>query len=161
MGSLEWDDLSHGLAVATLVAYIATYTPTIMQAQPLSDSDLALYIRYILALSLLFWVCIYLIKLSFLLLYRKLFGVSQRFMRVWWAVAIFTLITFLACILASFWVCSSPGLLFVAGMHLLSRSTYEGSLTRVRSLLVRFCGCYGCRVRKGVVCPQHIIGSFQ
>ena len=129
MGGLAWDDLTHGLAVATLLGYVAMYTaafpvvydvgswtsPEKSQTQPPSDSELLQFFRSMVAVSILLWACIYLIKLSFLLLYHKLFGVSQRFTRVWWIVTIFTLMTFLACILATLWICDTPAQLFVLG----------------------------------------------
>ena len=77
------------------------------------ESVLKAYFRGIVGATMQFWVCIYLIKLSFLLFYRKIFGVNRIFMRAWWIVALFQFITFWACFLAPLWSCVSPSQLFV------------------------------------------------
>jgi len=126
IGSFDWDDLTHGLAVIVLIGYISTYYTGFNRdyvvefwsasggtQEPPSDSVLKAYFRGIVGATMQFWVCIYLIKLSFLLFYRKIFGVNRNFMRAWWIVAIFQFITFWACFLAPLWSCVSPSQLFV------------------------------------------------
>ena len=127
MKSLEADDYVHGLALLVLIAYSSTYTVMIpldysMKSwttgsgdQP-SESDVRKYIHLELVVSAQFWLVIYLVKISFLIFYRRIFGVSRGFLRAWWAVLIFTLSTFSANFIATFWVCEAPQYLSVPGM---------------------------------------------
>ena len=120
------DDYIHGLALLFLIGYVSVFTvmfPLIysldlwkagLGGKP-SDSDLRRYFHLDIAVSLLFWVTIYLVKLTFLLFYRLLFGISETFMRVWWTVCAFTVVTFLANFSSVFWVCEAPRHLFVIG----------------------------------------------
>lgn len=103
----------HGVALVVLIGYVSTYTAMFplnysvefwvagSGEQP-SDSDLRRYFHLEIAVSLLFWVVIYLVKFVFLLFYRLLFGVSKAFMRAWWIVCAFTVVTFLINFLSSF-----------------------------------------------------------
>lgn len=127
MGKLDWDDFTHGLAVCMLLGFASTYTASFARDYTIelwvfegvgqwpSNSEFELYSRSVLAVSLQFWLCLYLVKLSFLLLYWRIFGISQNFMKVWWIVAIFTLVTFLVNFLAPLWSCNTPAQLFVTG----------------------------------------------
>lgn len=124
---LDWDDLVHGLAVVSLLGYVSTYTVSFPwnyeidswaaseTELPLPIGEFNLYARSVIALEVQFWVCIYLVKLSLLLFYRRIFGVSQRFMKAWWAVLAFTAVTFLMNFLAAMWSCETPRQLLVAG----------------------------------------------
>lgn len=126
IGTLKEDDYVHGLALLVLLAYVSTYTVMFplnysvefwiagLGEQP-SDTDLRKYFHLEVAVSLLFWVVIYLVKFVFLLFYRFLFGVSNGFMRAWWMVSAFTVVTFLINFLSVFWACEAPGSLFVLG----------------------------------------------
>ncbi|MCJ1383475.1 hypothetical protein MMC17_006589 [Xylographa soralifera] len=121
---LDWDDATHLLALVVLVAYVATYTAMFPINYAVEDwvtgngempsaAVLELYLHYEMAVWLLFWVIIYLVKFSFLLFYRSIFGVSRMFTKAWWAVTIFTFLTFWACFFAMFWSCNTPSLLFI------------------------------------------------
>ena len=123
---LDWDDATHLLALVVLVAYVATYTAMFPINFAVEDwvtgngempsvAVLELYLHYEMAVWLLFWVIIYLVKFSFLLFYRSIFGVSRTFKKAWWAVTVFTFLTFWACFFAMFWSCNTPSLLFVVG----------------------------------------------
>lgn len=115
----------HGLAVVTLLGFVSTYTasfPRIFAAEtwatlgkgPPSEEELSPFSRIVVAAAVQFWACIYLIKLSFLAFYRQLFGVSQSFMKAWWAVTAFTLTTFLINCFSAFWSCGTPTHIFLA-----------------------------------------------
>ena len=77
-----------------------------------SPSDFDLFFRSIVALEITFWVTLYCVKTSFLLLYYVIFRVSRPFKIAWLAVLAYTILSFLACILVSFWTCGSPSELF-------------------------------------------------
>ena len=58
--------------------------------------QLSLILRLNVAAILFSWCCLYAVKVSFLLLYRQIFQVSEGFIRAWW-------ITFIA-VFATFWI---------------------------------------------------------
>ncbi|KAH8816603.1 hypothetical protein F5884DRAFT_776774 [Xylogone sp. PMI_703] len=57
------------------------------------------------AFMLFFWTCLWNVKFSFLMFYHKLFVSIQGYMRWWWAVVIFCILTYLASVLTLFLSC--------------------------------------------------------
>lgn len=130
MKSLKADDYVHSLALVFLIGYMSTYTVmfplnysceswVVDHGEQPSEQDLSKYIRLKFAPWLLFWIIINLVKFAFLLLYRFLFGVSRSFMRAWWTVSAFAVVTFLIDFFSIFWACEAPQHLFVLGKVLL------------------------------------------
>lgn len=139
MKSLKADDYVHGLALVFLIGYVSTYTVmfplnysfeswVVGHGEQPWEQDLSKYFRLKFALWLLFWIVIILVKLAFLLFYRFLFGVSRSFMRAWWMVSAFAVLTFLIGFFPGFWACEAPQHLFVLG---------KVSLHPVKSILQR------------------------
>ena len=123
---LKADDYAHGLALVSLVGYVSTYMAKSsldyswiagLGEQP-SDPDLIRYVHLEVAVALLFFIVIYLVKIAFLLFYRFLFGIDQTFMRIWWTVSVFTGVTFLINFTSVFWACEGHRHLFVLGNFL-------------------------------------------
>lgn len=56
--------------------------------------DLKLFLRLNIVTVVFGFTCYWAVKLSFLLFYRMLFGVSKTFMKAWWGVSVYVLITF-------------------------------------------------------------------
>ena len=83
-----------------------------------SDPDTIRYFHLEVAVALLFWIVVYLVKSAFLLFYRFLFSIDETFMRIWWAVSVFTGVTFLINFTSVFWACEAPRHLFVLGKSL-------------------------------------------
>ncbi|KAL8787522.1 MAG: hypothetical protein Q9213_002180 [Squamulea squamosa] len=121
--SLKMDDYIHGAALVILVGYVSTYTVMFPLNYSVefwvaglgkgpSVTDLKRYFRLEIAVSLLFWIIIYLVKFSFLAFYHLLFSVSRKFMRAWWPVCAFTVVTFLINFISVFWACEAPRQLF-------------------------------------------------
>jgi len=54
---------------------------------------------------IIFWICLWLIKASFLSFYRRLFYNLQGYMRWWWVVAVTCIVTLVANILSNFLEC--------------------------------------------------------
>lgn len=54
---------------------------------------------------IVFWTCLWLIKASFLMFYRRLFFNLSGYMRWWWIVTVVCMATFVANILANFLEC--------------------------------------------------------
>ena len=122
--SLKADDYVHGLALVFLLGYVSTYSREYSWVagaglgEQHSDADMIGYIHLWVALALLFWIVIYLVKIAFLLFYRFLFGIDETFMRIWWTVSVLTGATFLINFTSVFWACEAPRHLFVLGNFL-------------------------------------------
>lgn len=122
-GRLYWDDAAHGLALATMIAVCGIFSNSFWYEHVIDDYALGLgpppptdsYIRFLkiqLSVSILFWICIYAVKLSFLLLYRMLFVVSTWSNRAWWGVLVFTMLTFWLVIAGELTACGPSKNLF-------------------------------------------------
>ena len=118
-GKFQASDYLNLLAALLLVAFVALYSyhfpvffsvvfAAIGIGPPVTDDTVVLFFQLDVGLSLLFWVIMYLVKFSFLMLYRSLFGVSRAFRRAWWAVAGFTFLTFWPCLFTALCVCGPP-----------------------------------------------------
>lgn len=68
-------------------------------------AEVALLLRLDLAATLIAWSCLWSIKLSFLLLYRRIFKISVWFTRAWWVVAAFVGLTFWALVAGTMTQC--------------------------------------------------------
>ena len=111
----KFDDLFTGLALATLLAFaaisqlITNIEVEGFHSDPFADeSTYSTFMKYEMAVSMLAWMTLYLVKASFLALCRSVFGVSTGFRRAWWIVASYTFITAWPIILSLLWQCGSP-----------------------------------------------------
>ena len=121
---LKADDYVHGLALVFLVGFVPTYIAKTsleyswiaadLELHP-SDPDMIRYFHIQVAVALLFWIVVYLVKSAFLLFYRFLFSIDETFMRIWWFVTLFTGVTFLINFTSVFWLCGAPRHLFALG----------------------------------------------
>ena len=105
-GRFYWDDAAHGLAVMAMIAlcgvdsidkfwFERTIHDYALHPGSLPPKDTFVRILKIqLAMVILFWVCLYAVKISLLLLYRNLFVVSMCSKRLWWSIVVFTVLTF-------------------------------------------------------------------
>jgi len=120
---LALDDWAHGFAMTMLIVYMIQYSILfpISNAVELygigigpkpSTSELKRFLHLLIPTEIMFWVVLYSVKITFLLLYREIFGVSLIFLRVWWIVFLYTFLTFWAAFLTVFWTCGSPSKLF-------------------------------------------------
>lgn len=114
-----WEDLSHLLALVTMIGTIACYQAFLPNVyyfiqverelvRPPSQRELLeLYIRdwkLQYTTTVLWLATTWLVKLSFLLFYRDLFRVDRNFMRAWWAVLTVIFLTWWTCIAGTVWV---------------------------------------------------------
>ena len=111
-----WDDAAHALALITLIAVVSTYTVLFPQVYLIDDvargkatkpsaSDYLIFLKLQIAVSVCWWVSVYAVKCSFMLLYRMLFVVSTRLNVIWWSIAAFTIVTFWVCIAGELTTC--------------------------------------------------------
>ena len=98
------DDLFNGLALACLIAFVSL-SQLKLNADAYPDSE---YLRYGLAVDMLAWMTLYLVKASFLAFYWSLFRVSTSFRRAWWAISVYTFFTFWPLFLSQLWKCGNP-----------------------------------------------------
>ena len=127
-GRFFWDDAAHGLALAAMLGTCGLYTHTMWFtkvvkghgssfAAPIPETEYIWFLKIELALSILFWICIYAVKLAFLLLYRMLFVVSTWSNRIWWGISVFTLLTFWVCVASELTICGPSKNLFRLGKY--------------------------------------------
>ena len=118
IGGLFYDDLAHAFALIFLIALVAVFTamfPVLFlvdsfgrgETGPPSASKYLFFLKMQLAVSLLWWLCLYSVKFAFLFLFRTLFGVSRKFNRAWWGVVAFTILTFAICIAGELTACGN------------------------------------------------------
>ena len=72
-------------------------------------------LKYTFVIRLVFWTCLWAAKGAFLALYWQLFKPSRSFVRVWWLVVVFTIITYFICVAGTLTACGSASSLFNLG----------------------------------------------
>lgn len=126
MSTLRWSDYLNAAATLVLIAFIAIqgyYLPlfSVAERAKLGKRPVFKYDEYVtlyraeFILSFLFWSVLYLVKFSFLMLYRSIFAVSKTFRVAWWGVFAFTALVFPVHLLDSLWMCGDPSGLFNPG----------------------------------------------
>ena len=121
----SWDDAAHLLGLLLLIVQVSTVSAAASQLYRVGvleagdDSEFEnghmLFVRLNIAGLLTTWCCLYAIKLSFLLLYHRIFQISHIFIRAWWIVLAIVILTFAILIAGSITVCGSPSALEDAG----------------------------------------------
>ena len=113
-----WDDAAHALALVTLIAVVSLFTAFFPQIYLLDDvargkarqpsaSAYLPELKLRVAVSVCWWVSVYAVKTSFLLLYRMLFVVSKALNVMWWSITAFTMVTFWVCIAGELTTCGT------------------------------------------------------
>ena len=74
------------------------------------------YLRIQFAVIILFWTCVWAVKLSILVFYKSLFDrLSRTYLYAWWAVVAFVALTYVGCWILQFEACSPLGHYFHIG----------------------------------------------
>lgn len=129
-----WDDAAHALALVTMIAVVSLYTAFFPQIYLIDDvargkarkpsaSEYLPYLKLQVAVSVCWWVSVYAVKMSFLLLYRMLFVVSTALNLIWWSIAAFTIVTFWVCIAGELTTCGASKNLLKEGRLMYFRFT--------------------------------------
>lgn len=71
--------------------------------------------RWNIACEVLFWTGLYCIKLSFMFLYRLIFGNHHEYRRPWFAITIYIVISYAICLIGVFGQCGDSRNLFSYG----------------------------------------------
>ena len=115
---IGWDDAAHLLGVMLLLSQVSIVTSAASMMYKLGDrtaNESPLFYQLDLAATLIAWACLWAVKMSFLLLYRRIFQVSVWFTRAWWVVATFVGLTFWVLIAGSITQCGQVGHIERAG----------------------------------------------
>ncbi|KAL8860979.1 MAG: hypothetical protein Q9178_002492 [Gyalolechia marmorata] len=130
-GRFHLDDASHLLSLLFLIGLAAAYTsgfPYSVRiarisrkeetAPPLADPFYHTYLQHRLVVTLLVFMVLWSVKVTFLIFYRLLFDVSKAFLRMWWAAVALVFATFWVCIGSTLTLCGSASDLYDFGMRL-------------------------------------------
>lgn len=133
---LSWDDAAHLLGLLLLVAQVSIVsgaasmiyrTPNFGVGEDgNSEAEYLLFVRLNVAGMLVTWCCLYAVKLSFLLLYHRIFQISVKFIQAWWIVLGIVFLTFWILVAGSLTECGSPSALGHVGT---SRSSEHPQVT--------------------------------
>ena len=115
---LSWDDAAHLLGLLLLIAQVSVVTGAASMIYQISndvpeddgrfEAEHLLFVRLNVAGILIMWCCLNAIKMSFLLLYHRIFQISDKFIQAWWAVLGVVFLTFWVLVAASLTECGSP-----------------------------------------------------
>jgi hypothetical protein len=78
-------------------------------------SDSLLMIKIFFSTTMLLWFVLWGVKFAFLMLYRRLFAGIRFYMRLWWAVLVFCIVTLVGSVISNFVSCSSMDAWFTPG----------------------------------------------
>ena len=114
----SWDDGAHLLGLLLLIVQVSTVsaaasllyaTPSVIEGDDSHFKDTHLsFVQLNIASILATWCCLYAIKMSFLLLYHRIFRISELFIRAWWIVFATVALAFLISIAGTVTQCGSP-----------------------------------------------------
>ncbi|CAF9930985.1 MAG: hypothetical protein ALECFALPRED_004773 [Alectoria fallacina] len=118
---LSWDDAAHLLALLLLVAQISIVSGAASMIYQIANYETgddehyqakhSLFVRLNIAGILITWCCLYAVKISFLLLYHRIFRISEKFIQAWWMVLGIVVLTFWILVGGSLTECGSPSAL--------------------------------------------------
>ena len=81
------------LVIVPKIYKIGRVTLGIIKPWPTMLDDVVVYVRMMFVTTTLFWIALWSIKLSLLVLYKKLMeGLPKMYIRLWWALFIFCLV---------------------------------------------------------------------
>lgn len=130
-----WDDAVHIVAMLCMIIQSAMYSGT----RALVDSvrnyqshqthiipNFKLYLQINISATIVAITCFWAVKLCYMLFYRTLFRVSDRFMKAWWIVLSFVFATYWVSVITALVQCGGNGLKITdVGTHsLIWRSSF-------------------------------------
>lgn len=125
---LQTEDLFMYLALAAFAITCALYLATIptffnvtaisegrMQPYPSLERDLVVMLQEFFVVQFFFWLTLWAVKWSLLFMFRRLTEGLPAYNNVWWAVLVFSILTFIGACVSNFTSCSSMHAWFTAG----------------------------------------------
>lgn len=127
---LSWDDAAHLMGLLLLVAQVSIMYVAASLIYPFAKSEAGddghsnaehlLFVRLNITVVLVTWCCLYAVKLSFLLLYHRIFQISKNLIRAWWIVLAVVFLTFSILVVGFLTECDGLSALEHVGMSSLS-----------------------------------------
>ncbi|KAL7929244.1 hypothetical protein V8C35DRAFT_315898 [Trichoderma chlorosporum] len=121
------DILIYGALVSfaiTTALYLAT-VPTLFNADAIDqglmapyaglENDLVLMLHEFFVVQFFFWLTLWMVKWSLMCMFKNLTDGLPIYNKIWWAVLVFSILTFIGCCISNFTSCSSLHAWFTAG----------------------------------------------
>ncbi|KAF2170535.1 hypothetical protein M409DRAFT_64236 [Zasmidium cellare ATCC 36951] len=118
-GRLHEDDLALFFGLALYITLCALYIADIpylysvmgwlsghTQLSQKIVADYTQMMRYNYAVTMFFWAVLWSVKISLLLFFRRVI-LNTNFIRAWWVILAFTILTFIGCVISQFTSCDS------------------------------------------------------
>ncbi|KAL2216458.1 hypothetical protein M432DRAFT_551253 [Thermoascus aurantiacus ATCC 26904] len=127
------------LAIDYIVVTPVMYRVTEIEAgrappYPTLEKDALFMIKIFFTNTMLLWAALWSVKLSLLFLYRRLLKGLPDQLRWWWGIFLFTIVTFIGCVVSNFTSCSSMHAWFTVGLC----TTHHDALAQIASLYYSF-----------------------
>lgn len=126
---LDLEDIFMYVALASFAIMSALYLATIptlfnlsaitagrMQPYASLETDLVVMLREFFVVQFFFWLTLWAVKWSLLFMFKRLTKGLPVYNMVWWAILVFSVLTFLGCCISNFTSCSSMHAWFTAGL---------------------------------------------
>lgn len=118
-GRLHEDDFALFFGLATYITLCALYLADIPYLYSVMEwlsghralspevvADYTQMMKYNWAVTLFFWAVLWSVKISLLLFFRRVI-LNTNFIRAWWVILVFTILTFIGCVISQFTSCDS------------------------------------------------------
>ncbi|KAL7782207.1 hypothetical protein V8C37DRAFT_397960 [Trichoderma ceciliae] len=79
------------------------------------ENDLAVMLHIFFVVQFFFWLTLWMVKWSLMCMFKKLTDGLPLYNKIWWAVLVFSILTFIGCCVSNFTSCSSLHAWFTAG----------------------------------------------
>lgn len=103
------------LAALETLFNIEAVMNNLLPPYPAMKTDIYSMLREFFAVQLFFWLTLWAVKCSLLFMFQKLTTGIRSYTRIWWGVVVFTVLTFVGCVVSQFTSCSSMHAWFSAG----------------------------------------------
>ncbi|KAG9242388.1 hypothetical protein BJ878DRAFT_425997 [Calycina marina] len=146
---LEGEDLAMYLAMSSFIVQNTLYLtamPTLYEALDMQAgkipfdetvlSKLPSMLKEFLAVLIFFWLTLWSVKLSLLLWLKKLVIGLPMYIRIWWCILGFVVVTYILCVVSDFTSCSSLTAWFIAGACYTPRDTSAKAISLWFSMAV-------------------------
>jgi hypothetical protein len=84
----------------------------------------ATMLRMMFCVTVFFWGVLWGVKITLLFIFRRLIMLLPRYIKIWWFVFIFTVLTFVGCFISNFTSCASMHAWFTLGNSTLELRTF-------------------------------------
>ncbi|KAE9363007.1 hypothetical protein N431DRAFT_390519 [Stipitochalara longipes BDJ] len=74
---------------------------------PTIDTDIVTALKEVLSIQIFFWATLWSVKLSLLFMFKRLTNGLSLYTKIWWGVLVFSVLSFLGCVISAFESCSS------------------------------------------------------